>query len=155
MPVDSLKLIQKFTFSESGGTPPWRRAITNSSVLLSVGELLSLNVDAFDPNENDDVDIGFASLTHLPSSAGLGPRQCCTDDFSSCEYRPFNYTNNVNVNTTSCATNTNLEPGAALQPVVMSTCKTTCVLQALPMPCRAGQRERSHPLPRTLLRAAP
>jgi hypothetical protein len=139
LPLDSLQLIQTFTFSESGKSPPWRRPITNSSVVLSVGEILQLNVDAFDPNENDDVDVGIASNARLPHSAGLGLRQCCNDDFSSCEFRPYNYKQEFDVNTTACTSNTNQAPAQFSQPVVVSRCTTTCVRQAASRPCRAGR----------------
>ena len=139
VPLDILKILQTFTFSENGGTPPWRRKLTNSSIFLLVGELLELNVDAYDPNENDDVDIGFAADSKQPISSGLGLRQCCSDDFSLCAFRPYGYNQEIDVFTTSCTTNSNQEPGQAPLPAVVSTCKTTCVRQALPAPCRAGE----------------
>ena len=136
LPVDTMQLNQSTTLSEGGDTPPWRRPIVSGTVLVRVGEVLQLNVDAFDPNEDDDVDIGLASDSALPPSAVLGPRHCCTDDFSSCQPIPMGYTDEIEVNTTRCNVNMKDDPPGLF---ARTTCVSTCERQAVPRPCRAGK----------------
>ena len=134
LPADNAQIVSRQAVVESASVPPWRHNITNSTVALAIGELLQLNVDAYDVNDEDDVDIMFTVDSVAPASAMLGPRMCCSDDFSTCQPWPFQYTDQFDVNTTSCDNETN---DAALAAVV-SSCSVQCTRWALRSACRAG-----------------
>ena len=62
----------------------WMRNASASNVVLRVGQMLRLNIDAIDPNEEDDIDIEPDANVELPSGTALGPRMCCDDKFTAC-----------------------------------------------------------------------
>jgi hypothetical protein len=136
-PADKSQILRTQTVLESKSVPPWRHIITNSSVTISVGELLQLNVDAYDNNEDDDIDLGLTDDSVLPSSAWLGPRHCCSDDFTQCEMWPFQSHQQNNFNSTSCE----IEVNDAAQSKVVSSCSVNCSSWAVRRPCRAGKSD--------------
>ena len=136
LPAEVAQINKSYTFRESSIVPPWRKSITNATVLMNVGERLSLNVDAYDPNEGDDIDVGVTMNSILPNTASLGPRLCCSDDFAFCEERPLNFRKLVYEESTQCETDINSDPPESR---VTSVCNTACIQRAEPMPCRNGK----------------
>ena len=132
--VDQYQINETYSTQEAKSTPPWRHSIRKSSVNLAVGELLQLNIDAFDINDDDDVNIVFASDADIPPNASLGPRQCCSDDFSVCNLAPLDARQMVEVNSTFCDNEANDDIGST----VRSSCRTICTRQAVRKSCRAG-----------------
>ena len=55
----------------------WRLNSTAADVRIRPGQILRLNIDAYDPNEEDDVDVLPDAGVDLPSGSALGPRMCC------------------------------------------------------------------------------
>jgi hypothetical protein len=142
LPADNVQTNGSFgrqTVLEPDSAQPWRRPIVTSTVNLAIGELLQLNVDAFDSNDDDDVDIMLTPDSVAPASASLGPRQCCDDDFSQCYESPLGATQDSDVTTTRCETDVN----DAATATVASSCASTCVLSAVRKPCRAGAPPRA------------
>mmetsp|Transcript_37176 Transcript_37176/g.87170 ORF Transcript_37176/g.87170 Transcript_37176/m.87170 type:complete len:710 (+) Transcript_37176:46-2175(+) len=103
---------------------------------VHVGELLRVRVLAMDHNARDDVDIEM-SFPLLPIGSSLGPRECCSADFSNCRRHPFGGTACSQQCVTRCAGGAVPAGAAGDGTSCVETCQEVCV----PDPCRFVRRD--------------
>jgi len=123
----------------------WLRNSTAANVHVRTGQILRLNIDAMDPNEEDDIDIRPDAGVSLPAGAAMGARMCCNSEYEQCKELPFASQSCSRVCTWNCGseypthhTNTTLE----------SACVEECADQCVRNSCRFVRRQlRMQPTP--------
>eukprot|EP00288_Rhodomonas_lens_P005460 CAMPEP_0177727772 /NCGR_PEP_ID=MMETSP0484_2-20121128/20503_1 /TAXON_ID=354590 /ORGANISM="Rhodomonas lens, Strain RHODO" /LENGTH=388 /DNA_ID=CAMNT_0019240455 /DNA_START=200 /DNA_END=1362 /DNA_ORIENTATION=- len=114
---------------------PWYGPTHTVSSESREGELVELAVDAWDVNEEDDVDVRLsAASAPLPDGASLGPRMCCSADFSACEERPAGSAECTEVCAADCT------HVSIVNQTVNASCSQHCQQHCQPRPCRYVRR---------------
>eukprot|EP00960_Hanusia_phi_P072772 767876-Hanusia_phi.AAC.1 len=113
-------------------TKSWEKVLTYCDLTVQNGQMLRLNIDAVDPNLEDDVDI---QVMNIPSGAFLGPRMCCDENFTMCHPLRLNSTTCTSECVNPCFSEAAANYG--FDPKCGSSCTTHCVRN----PCRFVRRQ--------------